>query len=152
MKCPKCNNSVLKVIDSRTSKAGSSIRRRRECNDCQYRFSTLEEIVPIDLYVIKSDNERKDFNPQKIRDGIKKACYKRPVTSEDIDNVLDTILKQIYKSCDREVKSEQIGYLVMEELEKLDHVAYVRFASVYRQFGDIQQYIKEIEELKKRSE
>ena len=151
MKCPKCSFNDSKVVDSRVAKNGSSIRRRRECTECGFRFSTIEEMIPTDLFVIKSDQSRVEFNPLKIRDGIEKACYKRPVHVEDLDKVMTTILQKVYQLGGREIASDQIGTLVMDELEKLDKVAYVRFASVYRQFGDIQQYIKEIQELKKRS-
>ena len=139
MKCPKCSLNDSKVIDSRVAKNGMSIRRRRECTGCSFRFSTIEEMIPTDIYVIKSDLSRVEFNPLKIRDGIEKACYKRPVTIKDIDTVMNDILQKVYQLGEREIPSEKIGTFVMEELEKLDQVAFVRFASVYRQFGDIQQ-------------
>ncbi|MCJ8329853.1 MAG: transcriptional repressor NrdR [Lentisphaeria bacterium] len=150
MRCPKCDCKEIKVLDSRVSKNGRSIRRRRECLECSYRFSTIEEIVPSELYVIKRDKSRDDFNPQKLRDGIEKACYKRPVNQEQIDELVQVILNNLETEGMNEIPSEKLGAMVMAELENLDEVAYVRFASVYKKFKDIDQFINEIRNLSDR--
>lgn len=138
------------MIDSRTSKEGGSVRRRRECIECQYRFTTLEEVVPTEMSVIKRDGSREEFNAQKVRDGINKACWKRPIREKQIDKLTDEVLKQIEQSGEREIESEKIGEIVMVRLEDVDEVAYVRFASVYRKFQDIDQFIDEIKGLSKK--
>jgi len=145
MKCPKCGFDDVKVIDSRNSREGYSVRRRRECPDCAHRFTTLENIVPTELYVIKRDQRRVEFNPQRIRDGVERACWKRPVRQEQLDSLMARILQQIENLGERELSSKTIGLLVMKELANLDQVAYVRFASVYRQFKDADQFIEEIQ-------
>jgi transcriptional repressor NrdR len=150
MKCPSCGCQEDKVIDSRTSKEGASVRRRRECIECQYRFTTLEEVVPAEMSVIKRDGNREEFDAQKIRDGMNKACWKRPVRETQIDKLTDDVLKQIEQSGEREIESERIGEIVMVKLQDIDEVAYVRFASVYRKFKDIDQFIDEIKGLSKK--
>ena len=147
MRCPKCSHNEDKVVDSRLSKNEMSIRRRRLCQKCDHRFSTLEEIVPSEIYVIKRDGSREDFNPQKIRDGIKKACYKLEVREDQIDELMANVLQNVEALAISEVKSQDLGEIIMLELEKFDYVAYVRFASVYRQFRDIDQFINEIRQL-----
>lgn len=144
MKCPRCGHEEDKVIDSRVSREGSSVRRRRECLKCGRRFSTTEEIVPAEMYVIKRDERREEFNPQKIRNGIQRALWKRFVRDERVDEIMRHILERIEQLDEREIPSARIGEIVMDELKKLDEVAYVRFASVYREFKDIEQFINEI--------
>ncbi len=151
MKCPKCGYQEDKVIDSRMSKEASSVRRRRECLQCSNRFTTLEEIVAGEMFVIKRDDSREEFNPQKIREGVNKACWKRPISVEQIDELMEQILQQIEKHAEREISSELIGNYIMGELENFDEVAYVRFASVYRQFKDIGQFINEIRMLNRKN-
>ena len=151
MKCPKCGYQEDKVIDSRMSKEASSVRRRRECLQCSNRFTTLEEIVAGEMFVIKRDDSREEFNPQKIREGVNKACWKRPISVEQIDELMEQILQRIEKHAEREISSELIGNYIMGELENFDEVAYVRFASVYRQFKDIGQFINEIRMLNRKN-
>ncbi|OGV55457.1 MAG: transcriptional regulator NrdR [Lentisphaerae bacterium GWF2_52_8] len=147
MRCPHCTCLDDKVVDSRSVKEGAGVRRRRECLNCGHRFSTYEEIVQAELKVIKKDNTREDFDREKIRDGIQKACWKRPVSIEDIEQIVNSVVGDIERDFDREVASEEIGTHVMNKLKSLDEVAYVRFASVYRQFKDIDQFISEIRTL-----
>ena len=148
MRCPRCNCLDDKVVDSRSVKDGSTVRRRRECLSCSYRYSTFEQVLHPELRVIKRHNdEREDFNPAKIRRGIKNACYKRPITAEDIDKMVDEISAAVQRKFDREVPSTEIGIRTMEALKQKDQVAYVRFASVYRQFKDIEEFIDEIRSL-----
>ena len=149
MKCPKCGFSEDKVIDSRLARDESSIRRRRECQSCQFRFSTLEAIVPAELYVIKRDKSREEFDPKKIRRGIEMACYKRPVREEQIDDLIQKIVAKLEGLGKSEIPSVELGHVVMEQMKDLDEVAYVRFASVYRQFKDLDQFISEIRSLNK---
>ena len=150
MKCPKCGHQEDKVIDSRVAREGAGVRRRRECLGCKHRYTTLEEIVPTEIYVIKRDLRREEFNPQKIRDGVKKALWKRPVSEEQVEALITRVLQRIETLSEREIPSSALGELVMEELEKLDQVAYVRFASIYRQFRDIAQFMRELQQLTRR--
>ncbi len=147
MRCPKCNESDIKVIDSRTVKDGNAIRRRRECSVCSYRFSTQEEILFEELKIIKKDGTREPFERDKIRQGINKACWKRPISSEDIETVSNKIVTNIESKYDKEISTLDIGKEVMCELRKVDEVAYVRFASVYRSFKDLNEFIDEIKTL-----
>ncbi len=147
MRCPKCNESDIKVIDSRTVKDGNAIRRRRECSVCSYRFSTQEEILFEELKIIKKDGTREPFERDKIRQGINKACWKRPISSEDIEAVSNEIVTNIESKYDKEISTLDIGKEVMCELRKVDEVAYVRFASVYRSFKDLNEFIDEIKTL-----
>ena len=147
MKCPVCAHNEDKVIDSRSSNEGKSVRRRRECEKCKKRFTTYEYIEEVPLMVIKKDGRRESFDRNKIISGIMKACEKRPVSVEKIESVVDRVEKELQKSFDKEVKAQIVGNLVMEHLHKLDEVAYVRFASVYRQFKDINQFMKELKDL-----
>jgi transcriptional repressor NrdR len=149
MKCPRCNHQEDRVIDSRISKEGISVRRRRECINCLYRFTTLEEIVPAEIYVVKRDQRREEFSPAKIRNGLKNACWKRPISEDQITEIVERIQHQIEEFVEKEIACNHIGNLVMDSLRDLDEVAYVRFASVYRQFKDIDQFINEIQLLKK---
>lgn len=145
MKCPYCSYGETKVIDSRPTEDNSSIRRRRECLKCQRRFTTYEKVEDIPVFVIKKDGTREPFNKRKILNGLIKACEKRPVSILKIENIADDIEKQIYNSMEQEVKSSLIGELVMKTLKETDEVAYVRFASVYRQFKDISSFMTELQ-------
>ena len=141
MKCPFCADVDDKVVDSRTIKDGGLIRRRRECLSCAKRFTTYERIEEIPLMVVKKDGRREAFDRSKIVIGVLKACEKRPVGVEQIEDVVDRIEKEISSSVEKEVLAETVGLMVMEELKVLDGVAYVRFASVYRQFKDINEFM-----------
>ena len=147
MKCPFCGHTEDKVIDSRSSNEDKSVRRRRECESCKRRFTTYEYIEEIPLMVIKKDGRREAFDRNKIISGILKACEKRPVSMEKVEAVVDKVEKELQKSFDKEVKAQVVGELVMDYLHKLDEVAYVRFASVYRQFKDINHFMKELKDL-----
>ncbi len=147
MKCPYCGYLESKVVDSRPTEEGSSIRRRRECLGCGKRFTTYETVESVPLVVIKKDGSRQAFNKNKMLGGLVKACEKRPVTMARLEEACDEIEQQLSNSLEREVKSEQIGELVMEHLKNIDEVAYVRFASVYRQFKDIGTFMDELSKL-----
>lgn len=147
MKCPFCGNIEDKVVDSRISSEGDSIRRRRECLKCQRRFTTYEYIEKTTLMVIKKDGRREPFDRNKILSGLLKACEKRPVGMETVEETVDSIERSLQKSYDKEVVSSDIGELVMQHLHDIDEVAYVRFASVYRQFKDINQFLGELKDL-----
>jgi len=145
MRCPKCSSTRDQVIDSRLTNQGLVIRRRRECLKCRHRFTTYEEVHKEELRVLKKDGRHEKFQRQKIQQGLEKACEKRPVSMEQIDRMVDAILEDIGRRYDREVPAKVIGELVMGQLRREDEVAYVRFASVYRQFRDIGEFVKEIE-------
>ena len=147
MKCPFCGFEESKVIDSRPTEDGNAIRRRRECLECGKRFTTYEIIESLPIIVIKKDKSRETFNRDKLMTGLLRACEKRPVSFDTLDNMIDEIEVNIQNSLDREVSSERIGELVMEKLKKIDEVAYVRFASVYRQFKDINTFMNELNKL-----
>jgi len=147
MKCPYCGNEKDKVIDSRTSQEGKAVRRRRECIKCSRRFTTYEYVEESPLMIIKKDGRREPFDRKKILSGIIKACEKRPFGVEKMENLTEEIERDLHKEQDREVTSQRIGELVMQKLYDLDEVAYVRFASVYRQFKDINQFMKELKKL-----
>ncbi len=147
MKCPFCSYEESKVIDSRPADDGERIRRRRECIKCGKRFTTYEIIESVPIIVVKKDKSRQVFDRQKLFNGMIKACEKRPVTSEDIERAVSDIELQLQNSLDREVTSIQIGELAMEKLKDIDDVAYVRFASVYRQFRDINTFMQELNKL-----
>lgn len=149
MKCPFCGYEESKVIDSRPTDEGQRIRRRRECLQCGKRFTTYEVIESLPIIVIKKDKSRETFNRDKLMTGLLRACEKRPVSIDTLDNMIDEIEVIIQNSLDREVSSERIGELVMEKLKKIDEVAYVRFASVYRQFKDISTFMAELNKLLK---
>ena len=144
MRCPFCESVDDKVIDSHTSGEGMSIRRRRECLKCGKRFTTYEYVEQAPLMVVKRDGTRKRFDREKIKTGIMKACEKRPVSMEKIDEIVEEIEREIQRKADREIKSTEIGGMVMDRLFKLDEVAYVRFASVYRRFKDVSHFMKEL--------
>lgn len=147
MKCPFCSFEESKVIDSRTTDEGQRIRRRRECLSCGKRFTTYEIIESLPIIVIKKDKSRETFNRDKLMTGLLRACEKRPASIDTLDNMIDEIETTLQNSLDREVSSEKIGQLVMEKLKKIDEVAYVRFASVYRQFKDINTFMRELNKL-----
>jgi transcriptional repressor NrdR len=147
MQCPKCACPDNKVVDSRVSKEGKAIRRRRECSVCAHRFTTYETIIPDEIVVIKRNNTREEFNPEKIRQGIRHACWKRPVHDDQIEKAVSDITSVIMKVGEREITSQAIGEIVMEQLQQIDEVAYVRFASVYRRFKDIDQFVNLVKKL-----
>ena len=147
MKCPFCESPDTKVIDSRPTEEGHAIRRRRGCDKCGKRFTTYEKVEETSLMVAKKDSRREVFDRSKVLNGIAKACEKRPVTMTQMDAMVDEIERTLNNLMEKEVDSNYIGELVMEELKKVDEVAYVRFASVYRQFTDVNTFIKEIEKL-----
>jgi transcriptional repressor NrdR len=144
MKCPACHYKETKVIDSRLNNEGNSIRRRRECLKCEKRFTTYEYVEEVPLMVIKRDSRRQPFDRKKIINGLVKACEKRPVSIDKMEEIATEVEKIIQKKFDREVDSKDIGELIMEKLVQLDEVAYVRFASVYRQFRDVNQFMNEL--------
>ena len=147
MKCPFCNYEESKVIDSRPTDEGEKIRRRRECISCGKRFTTYEIIESVPIIVVKKDKSRQAFDRVKLFNGMLRACEKRPVSIEQIDKVVSDIEADLQNSLDREVTSVRIGELVMDKLKELDEVAYVRFASVYRQFKDINTFMDELHKL-----
>jgi len=147
MKCPYCGYKEDKVIDSRSSSENDSIRRRRECLKCQRRFTTYEHIEEIPLMVIKKNGQREPFDRNKLMSGVLKACEKRPVSVNKIENVLDYIERTLHRKHDKEVNSSQIGEMVMNRLHDIDGVAYVRFASVYREFKDVTEFMKELKHI-----
>ncbi len=151
MRCLFCGHLESKVIDSRSTEEGTTIRRRRECLECGKRFTTYEKIETIPIIVIKKDGLREAFDREKVLNGILRACEKRPVTLKDIDALIDDIESKLYNMLEREVSSERIGEMVMERLQKLDDIAYVRFASVYRQFKDINSFMDELAKIIKKS-
>ncbi len=147
MKCPYCGYSESRVIDSRPAEEGATIRRRRECLSCQKRFTTYEIMERVPLIVIKKDGSRQTFDKMKILNGMLRACEKRPVALADMQKAVDEIEQELQNSLEREVDSTVIGELVMKKLKTLDEVAYVRFASVYRQFKDLNTFMEELNKL-----
>lgn len=149
MKCPYCGWQEDKVIDSRSNQEGDAIRRRRECLKCQRRFTTYEHIEQTLLMVIKKDGRREPFDKKRILAGVIKACEKRPVSMDKIETMIDEIERYLQENYEKEVKSREIGECVMEKLRDFDEIAYVRFASVYREFKDLSQFMKELKQLLK---
>lgn len=147
MKCPYCGYREDKVIDSRSSSGGNSIRRRRECLKCERRFTTYEYIEQIPLLVVKKAGQREPFDRTKILSGIIKACEKRPVSMQKMEDVVTSIERIVMRKYEKEIPSTIVGELIMEKLAEIDDVAYVRFASVYRQFKDVNQFMKELQEI-----
>ena len=147
MKCPFCGHAKDKVVDSRETGAGDSIRRRRECLQCGRRFTSYERVEEIPYFVVKKDGRREPFDRQKLLAGLHRACEKRPVSAKALQAIADEIEQMVSDSSEREVDSRRIGERVMERLRDLDKVAYVRFASVYRQFEDVQEFMAELREL-----
>jgi len=150
MQCPFCKENHDKVVDSREINDGRLIRRRRECLDCARRFTTYERIEEIPYLVIKKDGQREQFDRQKVLHGIVRACEKRPVQIDQIEAVVDDIMATIYEVSDREISATVIGDIVMDKLKALDSVAYVRFASVYREFKDVDEFMQELQTLVRR--
>lgn len=150
MKCPYCSHLKDRVIDSRSSNENRSVRRRRECMKCKRRFTTYESVEEISMMVVKRDGRRESFDRNKITSGILKACEKRPVSLQKVEDLVDKVERELYKKYEKEIKVEAIGELVMERLHKIDEVAYVRFASVYRQFKDINAFMTELKDLLKK--
>ena len=148
MKCPFCEFHDSKVIDSRAAEEGNSIRRRRECLQCAKRFTTYEMVEDLPLRVVKKDGRRMAFDRSKILNGLMKACEKRPISLEVLEETADKVEKELRNSMEREIPSRLIGEVLMKHLKNLDHVAYVRFASVYREFTDIDNFMPELEALK----
>ena len=149
MKCPNCGYTESKVIDSRPATENTSIRRRRECVSCHKRFTTYEIIDTIPIYIIKKDGKREIYDRNKLMAGMVKACYKRPVTDEQLGKAVDEIEHELQNSLKTEYLSTEIGGFVMEKLRELDEVSYVRFASVYREFKDVETFMKELRGLMK---
>ena len=144
MKCPFCGNDNTRVIDSRPVEDNTSIRRRRVCDECGKRFTTYEKVETIPLIIIKKDNTREQYNRSKIEDGVLRACHKRPVSAQQITTLVDEVENEIFNREEREIPSGTIGELVMNKLKDLDAVAYVRFASVYREFKDVNTFMDEL--------
>ncbi|PKM85617.1 MAG: transcriptional regulator NrdR [Firmicutes bacterium HGW-Firmicutes-11] len=149
MKCPFCETNDTRVIDSRPTEEGHAIRRRRECDNCGKRFTTYEKVEEVFFMVIKKDGSREAFDRNKVLNGIVKACEKRPVPLADIERIVDEIERGLNNMMEKEIESKVIGEIIMEHLKELDEVAYVRFASVYRQFTDVNTFAAEIEKLLK---
>lgn len=147
MKCPFCNHENTRVIDSRPAEDNNSIRRRRVCDECGKRFTTYEKIETIPLIVIKKDNNREAYDRAKIEAGVLRACHKRPVSAAQITNLVDAVETEIFSMEDKEISSQTIGELVMNKIKDLDPVAYVRFASVYREFKDVNTFVDELKNI-----
>ncbi len=152
MRCVFCNHMESKVVDSRPTEDGWAIRRRRECMSCGKRFTTYEKMENPMILVVKKDGRREAFSTEKIRRGLIKACEKRPIAARDMDKIVSDVEKKVFNSLDQEITSTQIGEMIMDRLKDLDQVAYVRFASVYRQFGDINTFMNELTQLLKKDE
>lgn len=148
MQCPKCHSEDTRVIDSRPAEENTTIRRRRKCENCEFRFTTFERIEKSPLLVIKKDGNREEFSREKLLRGLVRSCEKRPVSLKQLENLVSEIEMQLRENGQNEVPSKDIGELVMEKLPKIDEVAYIRYASVYRQFEDPTVFLKEIERLK----
>jgi transcriptional repressor NrdR len=147
MRCPKCGCQDDKVIDSRASREGATIRRRRQCIGCGYRFTTYEEVERGGLVVLKRDGRREEFSTEKLLSGLRKACQKRPISPKAIEDLVDRITNEVTDKYEREVPAEFIGKLVMDGLREIDEVAYVRFASVYRRFQEATDFVQEVKNL-----
>jgi len=150
MRCPKCGCQDDKVIDSRASREGATIRRRRECIACSFRFTTYEEVERGGLVILKRDGRREEFSTEKLISGIKKACQKRPVSQKVIEDLVDKIANEVTDKFEREVPAEFIGKQVMDGLRQIDQVAYVRFASVYRRFQEATDFVQEVRKLEEK--
>ena len=152
MRCPYCQEDNDRVVDSRASDDGFAIRRRRLCQSCDRRYTTYERIEELPLKVIKKDGIREPFDREKIRRGLIKACWKRPVSDEQIESLLAAVEAEVYESFDTEAPSREIGHMVMKRLGELDQVAFVRFASVYREFKDVRDFVEELEPMLRKQE
>lgn len=149
MRCPVCNHKELSVLDTRSSEDGLSVRRRRECDKCHYRFSTVEETELLDIIVVKQNGERQSYMREKIESGLRRSLTKRPYTQEKFHQLVHLIERDIQKKKRREIDSREIGEIVMKHLHTFDKIAYIRFASVYRDFKDVKTFEKELKKLKK---
>ncbi len=149
MKCPYCGNQNTRVVDSRPADDNTAIRRRRVCDECGKRFTSYERVDTIPLIVIKKDNTREIFDRSKIESGVLRACHKRPITAQQIHELIDSVETEVYAEGEREVSSNEIGEMVMNRLKNLDQVAYVRFASVYREFKDVEAFMDELKKFLK---
>ncbi|MGE3063166.1 MAG: transcriptional regulator NrdR [bacterium] len=147
MKCPFCGYEENKVIDSRTSKDGQSVRRRRECVECKRRFTTYEYVEKVPVMIIKRDSRREPYTREKLMEGIRTACRKRPVSSKTIEDIVDDIERILFSMEKDEIESKEIGEIVMSKLKDTDEISYVRFASVYRQFRDMNEFVRELNKL-----
>lgn len=147
MKCPYCSNPDTRVVDSRPAEDGTSIRRRRSCDACGKRFTTYEKVETIPLIIIKKDNAREQYSRMKVENGVIRACYKRPVPAEEIERMIDRIETEVFSLEEKEIPSHVIGEMVMDGLKDLDEVAYVRFASVYREFKDVNTFMDELKKI-----
>ncbi len=147
MKCPYCSSENTRVIDSRPADDNNSIRRRRMCDECEKRFTTYEKVETIPLIVIKKDDNREQYDRKKIEDGVLRACHKRPVSANSISKMIDDVETEIFAREEKEISSDDIGAVVMEKIKDLDDVAYVRFASVYREFKDVDAFMKELKKM-----
>ena len=147
MRCPFCGKDNTRVIDSRPAEDGNAIRRRRECDVCRKRFTTYEKVEMIPLIVIKKDNNRETYDRSKIEGGVFRACHKRPISADQIKSMIDEVEAGIFKKEAREISSREIGEMVMEKLKDLDSVAYVRFASVYREFKDVNTFMDQLKKM-----
>src|SRR3990167_2320346 len=150
MRCPVCNHSEVSVVDTRSAEDDLSVRRRRECEKCAYRFSTIEEIELLDLIVVKQDGERQSYMRDKVENGIRRSLTKRPYTQEKFHRLIHAIERDIQKKRRREIASKEIGEIVMKHLETFDKVAYIRFSSVYRDFKDVKTFERELKRLSKK--
>lgn len=150
MICPYCNNYASKVLDKREGTGGKTTRRRRQCQKCGRRFTTFERVESIDLLIVKKDGKREIFDRGKLRSGIIKACEKRPISADSIEKIVDEIEANLRKKGASEISSKKVGEMVTKKLKKLDKIAYIRFASVYRQFADISDFEKELANLSKK--
>ena len=151
MKCPFCRVDNDRVIDSRASEDGFAIRRRRECLDCKRRYTTYERLEEMNIKVVKKTSEREPFSREKIRQGLEKACWKRPISDDQIEAVVSATEREVYANFDSEVDSGELGELVMQHLGELDQVAFVRFASVYREFKDVRDFVDELQPMLQQS-
>lgn len=149
MRCPVCNHGEISVLDTRSAEDGLSVRRRRECDKCHYRFSTVEETELLDIIVVKQNGERQSYMRQKIENGIRKSLTKRPYTQEKFHQLIHLIERDIQKKKQREIASKEIGEILMKHLHTFDKIAYIRFASVYRDFKDVKTFEKELKKLKR---
>jgi transcriptional repressor NrdR len=152
MRCPKCTSIEDKVIDSRISKEGSSIRRRRECLECGHRYSTVESLVRDGIAVLKRDGRREEFSREKLNHAVRAACHKRPIDAEQITMLIEDVIDVLEAQYDADIPSAAIGDAVMQRLRTIDQVAYVRFASVYKEFRDVSEFMHEISTLKAKSD
>ena len=147
MKCPFCGSDNTRVIDSRPADDNTSIRRRRLCDDCGKRFTTYEKVETIPLIIIKKDNNREQYDRTKVEAGVLRACHKRPISAEEINQLIDEVEKEIFNREEKEISSNLIGEIVMNKMKRLDSVAYVRFASVYREFKDVDSFMSELKKM-----